>query len=63
MLTKENAGAGLLQFRSDHKKTQEEISKKTGVSVQAISMIEGGKIKSPQSMTIFKLNQYLSTFD
>lgn len=60
MLTKENAANELLKFRSENKKTQEQISEKTGISVQTLSGIESGKIKTPQTMTIFKLNEYFN---
>jgi len=62
MLTKENASYMLLSFRCEHKKTQEHVADKTGVSVQTISQIENGQIKSPQAMTLFKLNNYIGLF-
>jgi len=58
MLTKENIAEKLLEHRSSKKITQAEVSKKSGVSVQTISAIESGKIK-PQSMTVFRIREYL----
>ena len=57
MVTKENAGFVLLKHRNDNSFTQEQVSKKSGVSVQTISELESGKVK-PQAMTIYKLNKY-----
>lgn len=61
MVTKENAGVEMLKHRNDKKLTQIDVSKKSGISVQTICAIEGGNIK-PQSMTLWKINQYLDTF-
>ena len=60
MITKENAGKKLLERRNDKNITQIEVSKGSGISVQTISGIEGGNIK-PQSMTVFKFNQYFES--
>lgn len=56
MVNKDNAGRELLRHRLDKNITQVEVAEKSGVSVQTISGIEGGNV--PQSMTIYKLNQY-----
>lgn len=61
MVTRDNASSVLLKYRSEKKITQEQLSKKTGLSVQTISKIEAGKVK-PQYMTVFQLNEYFKTF-
>lgn len=60
MLTKENAGKTLLEYRRDYNITQGEIAKKADISLPTISGIESGKL-TPQTMTIFKLNQYFES--
>lgn len=62
MLTKENASLELLKFRAEKSKTQEEVSRKTGISVQTLSMIENGRVK-PQPVTLYKLNKYFESND
>ena len=60
MITKNNAGKKLLEHRHDKQITQVEVAKKSGVSVQTISGIEGGDI-TPQSMTVYKIQQYFNS--
>ena len=60
-LTKENASKMLLEFRLKHKITHEKLQEKTGVSRPTLTGIENGT-KTVQSMTLFKLNKYISTF-
>ncbi len=60
MLTKENTGEKLLNYRLRKKITQLEVSKKADISLPTISGIESGKL-TPQTMTIFKLNQYFES--
>lgn len=60
MVTKDNAGEKLLAYRNDKNLTQVEVSKKSGVSVQTLCLIESGDVK-PQAMTIFKLNKYFKS--
>lgn len=60
MITKENAGKVLLEYRKDKSVTQLEIAKKADISLPTISGIESGKLK-PQTMTIFKLQQYFES--
>lgn len=60
MITRDNAGEKLLAHRDDKNLTQVEVSKKSGVSVQTLCLIEGGEVK-PQTMTVFKLNKYFKS--
>ena len=60
MLTKDNAGRKLLEYRRDHNITQLEISKKAEISLPTISGIESGKL-TPHTMTIYKLEQYFKS--
>ncbi len=61
MITKENTGEMLLEHRENNKLTQMDVSEKTGVTVQTLCLIEGGKTR-PQSMTFRKIKRYLDTF-
>lgn len=61
MVTKENVKEWLLNHRLVNNLTQIKVSEKTGISVQTLSGIESGSIK-PQSMTVFKLNEYSKRF-
>lgn len=61
MVNKDNIGEVLLKHRSDNKLTQIQVSKKTDVSVQTISGLEGGDIK-PHSLTLYKIKKYLESF-
>lgn len=61
-LNKENASSTLLEFRDKHKITQEKISEKTGISRPTISGIETGRL-TPQTMTIYKLNKFIKSFE
>lgn len=63
MLTNENVGRELLRFRDKYKFTQEKLALKSGISRVTISGIESGKIKKPDSMTFFKLEEFLSNFN
>lgn len=60
MIEKKTASKQLLRHRLDNDLTQAEVSQRSGVSIQTISGIESGKI-TPQTMTIFKLNQYFQS--
>jgi DNA-binding XRE family transcriptional regulator len=62
MISKENVGEKLLEHRDKEKLTQVKLSKEIGISVQAISAIESGEVK-PQTMTLFKIKNYLKTFN
>ncbi len=61
-ITSKTAKEELPAFREKHGKTLESVSRKTGVAISTLIAIEKGSVK-PQSMTIYKLNQYLSTFN
>ena len=61
-LTGKTAKKELSAFREKHGTTLEKISEKTGVAISTVIAIEKGSVK-PQSMTIFRLNKYLSLFD
>jgi transcriptional regulator with XRE-family HTH domain len=60
MITKENAGEKLLDYRLRKKITQLEVSKKADISLPTISGIESGNI-TPQTMTVLKIANYLSS--
>ncbi len=63
MITIENVRKELLKFRVKHKFTQEKLAEKSGISRVTISSIESGKINKPDSMTIFKLDEFISNFN
>ena len=60
MITKENAGKRLLEYRKDKNITQLEVAKKAEISLPTISGIESGKL-TPQTMTVYKLQQYFDS--
>ena len=60
-LTIKTASEELLKFRERHGITQEKLEEKTGVTRQAITRIEAGKVK-PHATTIYKLNEYIKQF-
>ncbi|NIA28830.1 MAG: helix-turn-helix domain-containing protein [Actinobacteria bacterium] len=62
LLTKINTGKDLMEFRIQNGVSQEKLSENTGVSVHTIIGIEK-ETREPQAVTIYKLNQYLSTFN
>ena len=57
MITRENAGEKLLDYRRDNNITQIEISKSAKISIPTILGMESGSI-TPQTMTIHKLKAY-----
>ena len=58
----DTAQKGLSEFRVKYGITLEKLSKKTGISIPTIVAIEKGH-SSPQATTIFKINEYLKTFE
>ena len=60
MLTKENTGEKLLDYRLRKKITQLEVSKKADISLPTISGIERGDV-TPQTMTILKIARYFAS--
>lgn len=63
MLNKNNAKERLFDMRCKYGKTQEEISKGSGVSRITINRIETGRGDSEtlRADTFFKLNEYFKT--
>ena len=61
-LTRDSARTELLKFREKQGITQEKLSEKSGVAKGTIIAIENGR-KTPQAVTIYKLNQYLANFN
>jgi transcriptional regulator with XRE-family HTH domain len=61
-LTQIDSSKNLIAFRIRYGLTQEELSKKTGVSVPTIIGIEKNQT-TPHAETLHKLNQYIKTFD
>lgn len=61
-ITAKTAKQELPAFREKHGKTLEKISSETGVAISTLIAIEKGSVK-PQSITIYKINQFLSKFE
>jgi transcriptional regulator with XRE-family HTH domain len=60
--TIDTAQTDLVSFRERYGQTLQKISDKTGIAISTLIDIEKGR-KKPQAKTIFKMNEYLSTFD
>lgn len=60
MITKENAGKTLLEYRRDKNITQGEIARNANISLPTISGIESGSL-TPHTMTIYKLEKYFES--
>lgn len=60
--TAKTAKTDLNSFMEKHGKTLEKISEKTGVAISTLIAVRKGMV-TPQSMTIYKLNNYFSLFD
>ena len=62
MITEENAAQVILSYRVAKNVTQEELSKKTGISVQTLRHIEK-TLKKPQTLTLYKLEEYFKSIE
>jgi len=60
-INRETAGEDLMKFIFKKGLTQKKIAEGSGLTEITISRIISGK--TPNSMTLFKLNQYLSNFE
>jgi len=58
-ISRETASKDLLFFREATGITQDQLSIKTGVSVNTILSIEKDSGKKIRALTLFKLNQYI----
>ncbi len=58
-ISRETASKDLLFFREATGMTQDQLSTKTGVSVNTILSIERDNGKKIRASTLFKLNQYI----
>lgn len=61
-LTKDSASTDLIKFREQNGYTLDKIHEKTGIAKSTLIRIEAGRCK-PHSLTIFKLNQFLTNFN
>jgi transcriptional regulator with XRE-family HTH domain len=62
ILTQKDSSLALITFRIRHGLTQDQLSKKTGVSIPTIIGIEKDK-NTPHAETLFKLNEFIKTFE
>ena len=63
MVTRENVKDKVLEFRAKNKITQEKFAEKACISRLSVIKIESGRIKRVNALTLWKINNYLNTFN
>ena len=60
VITQDNFRTEVLEYRIRNKITQEKFAEKAGIHRLTVVGIESGKIEKLNSMTLYKINKYIS---
>jgi DNA-binding XRE family transcriptional regulator len=63
MVTRETVKDKILEFRAKNKMTQEKFAEKADISRLSVIKIESGKTKKLNSLTLWKINNYIGSVE